>query len=49
VRNYLWELTCYYNKSCTIKIRRAPARHDNIYRFQTNYNKDFRYPSFHYL
>jgi hypothetical protein len=24
---------------CTIKIRRAPTRHDNIYRFQTNYNK----------
>ena len=30
---------------CTIKIRRVPTRHDNIYRFQTNYNKDIRYPS----
>ena len=28
---------------CTIKIRRAPTRHDNnIDRFQTNYNKDIR-------
>src|SRR6476660_9766883 len=24
---------------CTIKIRRAPVRHDNIYRFQTTRNK----------
>ena len=24
---------------CTIKIRRAPTRHDNIYRFPTTYNK----------
>jgi hypothetical protein len=24
----------------TIKIRRAPKRHDNIHRFSTNYNKD---------
>lgn len=30
---------------CTIKIRRAPTRHDNICRFQANYNKDIRYPS----
>ena len=42
---------------CTVKIRRAPTRHDNIHtyihiyihRFQTNYNKDVRYPSSHYL
>ena len=27
---------------CTIKIRRAPTRHDNIYRFQTTYNKAIR-------
>ena len=34
---------------CTVKIRRAPTRHENIYRFQANYNKDVRYPSSHYL
>jgi hypothetical protein len=34
---------------CTIKIRRAPTTDDNIYRFQTYYNKDVRYPSSHYL
>ena len=27
---------------CTIKIRRAPTRHDNIYRFPTTYNKAVR-------
>ena len=27
---------------CTIKIRRAPVRHDNIYRFQTTRNKNIR-------
>ena len=27
---------------CTIKIRRAPTRHDNIYRFPTTYNKTIR-------
>jgi len=27
---------------CTIKIRRAPTRHDTIYRFSTTYNKDIR-------
>jgi hypothetical protein len=27
---------------CTIKIRRAPTRHDNIYRFPTTYNKAIR-------
>jgi hypothetical protein len=25
---------------CTIKIRRAPKRHDNIHRFSTNHNKN---------
>ena len=25
---------------CTVKIRRAPTRHENTYRFQANYNKD---------
>ena len=29
---------------CTLKIRRTPARHDNIYRFQTNYDKGIRNP-----
>jgi hypothetical protein len=29
---------------CTLKIRRTPARHDNIYRFQTNYNKGIGNP-----
>jgi hypothetical protein len=28
---------------CTIKIRRAPTRHDNI--FQTDHKKDIRYPT----
>ena len=27
---------------CTIKIRRAPVRHDSIYRFQTTRNKNIR-------
>jgi hypothetical protein len=27
---------------CTIKIRRAPTRHDTIYRFSTTHNKDIR-------
>jgi hypothetical protein len=41
----------------TVKMRRAPTRHDNIHtyidtyihRFHANYNKDVRYPSFHRL
>ena len=48
MRNYLLELMWYYNKSY-IQLRRAPTRHGNIYRFQTYYNKDVRYPSSHYL
>jgi len=48
MRNYLLELMWYYNKSY-IQLRRVPTRHDNIYRFQTYYNKDVRYPSSHYL
>ena len=32
---------------CTVKIRRTPARHDNIYRFQTNYERYQK--SSHYL
>jgi len=31
---------------CTVKIRRAPTKHDNIYRFQANYNKQRRQISF---
>jgi hypothetical protein len=29
---------------CIVKIRRTPARHDNIYRFPTTYNKGIRNP-----
>jgi hypothetical protein len=31
---------------CTVKIRRAPTKHDNIHRFQANYNKQRRQISF---